>query len=128
MRRVQDHDAEALARPEVRAGLSFGQLLRLYLDPFALFRSITVGDARAQEQALQYNRRHRRILLAYARRWAMIAIACIAAAAPLGALARTDPVLAVPVIGLELGFSLAVCVLLLALAVYVLLGLDEKAL
>lgn len=126
MRRVQDHDVEALARPEVRAQLSFGQLLRLYLDPFALFRSVTVGDPRAQEQALQYNRSHRRILLSYARRWAMIAITCIASAAPLGALAGSDPVLAVPLIGLELGFSVAVCVLLLALAVYVLLGFDDR--
>ena len=120
-----DQQVEALARPEFRARLSLWRLLRLYLDPFALFKNVTVGTRWAQAQALAYNRRQRRILLAYARRWAVIGLACITTLLPLAAVARSEPVLLVPIVGLELGFSAAVCVLLLSLAVYVLLGIDE---
>jgi hypothetical protein len=116
---------EALARAEFRARLTFWQLLRLYLDPFALFKNVTTGTRWAQAQALQYNRRHRRILLAYVRRWALIGLACIGSLLPLAAVARSEPVLLVPIVGLELGFSTSVCVLLLALAVYVLLGMED---
>ena len=94
--------------------------LRLYLDPFARFKSIaTEGDA------LAYNRRHRAILLDYARRWAMIALACGCLMEPLGPLARTEPLLCVPIVGLEICLSSSVCVLLLALSVYVVLGLKD---
>ena len=120
-----DRKVEALAQPEFRARLSFWQLLRLYLDPFALFKNATIGTRCAQAQALQYNRRHRRILLTYVGRWAVIGVACISSALPLAAIARSEPVLMVPILGLELGFSMAVCALLLALAVYVLLGIEE---
>jgi len=120
-----DHQVEALAQPEFRARLSFWRLLRLYLDPFALFKNVTTGTRWAQAQALQYNRRHRSILLAYVRRWALIGLACIASLLPLAAVARSEPVLLVPIVGLELGFSTSVCVLLLALAVYVLLGIED---
>jgi hypothetical protein len=94
--------------------------LRLYLDPFVLFKSIG-----AEADALEYNRRHRSLLLAYMRRWAMIALVCACGMFPLGAAARVDPILCVPVLGLELGFSTAVCMLLLALAVYLVLGLER---
>jgi len=96
----------------------FWHLLRLYLDPFALFKSIA-----AEPGALEYNRRHRGMLLIYVRRWATIAVLCISSMAPLGALARAEPILVLPIIGLELGFSSAVCMLLLSVAVYVVLGL-----
>jgi len=92
--------------------------LRLYLDPFVPFRSIA-----HEADALDYNRRHRGMLLPYARRWAMIA--CAGGLFPLGVAARVEPMLCLPVLGLELGFSTAVCVLLLALAVYVVLGLKD---
>jgi hypothetical protein len=100
----------------------FWHLLRLYLDPFALFKSITV-----EPDALEFNRRHRRILLIYVRRWATIAVLCAGGMAPLGALARGEPILVIPIIGLELGFSSAVCMLLLSVAVYVVLGLDYQS-
>jgi hypothetical protein len=122
----RDREVEALARPEVRAALSFWALLRLYLDPFVLFKNVTTGTRWAQAQALQYNCRHRRMLLAYVRRWAVIGLACITSLLPLAAVARTEPVLLVPILGLELGFSTAVCVLLLALSVYVLLGIEDR--
>ena len=92
--------------------------LRLYLDPFAPFKSIA-----RETDALDYNRRHRAILLAYARRWAMIALACAFVMEPLGPLARTEPLLCMPILGLEICFSASVCILLLALSVYVVLGL-----
>ena len=97
----------------------FWQLLRLYLDPFALFKNIYV-----EPDGLEHNRRHRGMLLIYVRRWATIAALCAGGMAPLGAAARAEPILCIPIIGLELGFSSAVCMLLLSVAVYVVLGLD----
>ena len=94
--------------------------LRRYLDPFMLFKSIAV-----ERDALEYNRRHRRVLLAYARRWAMIALACAAGLFPLGALARAESLFCVPILGLELGFSAGVCMLLLSVAVYFVLGVRD---
>ena len=117
---------ETLARPEGRVRLSFWQLLRLYLDPFALFGNVNAGSIWAQAQAWQYNCRHRHMLLAYAKRWLVIAMACMALMQPLAALAGAEPVLFVPIVGLELGFSTAVCALLLSLAVYVILGIEAK--
>jgi|SRR3954462_1958157 hypothetical protein len=98
----------------------FWRRLRLYLDPFALFKSIA-----ADADALEYNRRHRDVLLAYAKRWAMIALGCAVLLEPLAAAARADPILCVPILGLELGLSTAVCMMLLAIAVYVVLGLED---
>ena len=100
--------------------VAFWRLLRLYLDPFALLKDITL-----EADGLQYNRRHRGILLIYVRCWATIALVCAGGMAPLGALARTEPILCIPIVGLELGFSTAVCVLLLSIAVYVVLGLES---
>ena len=96
------------------------QGLRRYLDPFADFKSLA-----ADPDALQYNRRHRGRLLTYAKRWAVIALLCALAMEPLAALARTDPILCLPIMGLGLGFSASVCMLLLATAVYVVLGLED---
>ena len=119
------HDVEALARPDTRAHLPLARLVRLYLDPFALFKNVNVGPPRARAAALEYNRRQRKILLAYLRRWTIIALACLASAVPLGAAARGEPALGVPFLGLELGFSAAVCVLLVSAAVYFLLGVED---
>ena len=94
--------------------------LRLYLDPFAAFRSIAVDPA-----ALEYNRRQRDLLVTYVKRWAMIALVCALVMEPLAALARAEPILCVAILGLEIGFSAAVCMLLLAAAVYVVLGLED---
>jgi hypothetical protein len=102
----------------------FSELLLLYLDPFAFFKNIHIGPPSERVEALQYNRRHRRILLSYVRRWTTIAVLCITGMAALGALAHAEPVLYIPVLGLELGFSTAVCMVLLSVAVYVVLGLD----
>jgi hypothetical protein len=94
--------------------------LRLYLDPFVPFKSIA-----RETDALDYNRRHRGMLLPYVQRWAMIALACAGLMEPIGPLARTEPLLCMPILGLEICFSASVCVLLLALSVYVVLGLKD---
>ena len=96
------------------------QRLRIYLDPFVLFKSIAV-----ERDALEYNRRHRGMLLAYGKRWAMIGLACGGLMEPLAALARAEPLLCVPILGLEIGFSAAVCMLLLSIAVYFVLGVKD---
>ncbi len=123
--RPADDEVEALARPEHRAGLSLPRLLQLYLHPFVLFKDVTVGPPQLRAAALRYNRAQRGILLAYLRRWAAIAAACLASALPIAAHANGRPALGVTFVGLELGFAFAVCVLLLAAAVYFLLGAEE---
>jgi hypothetical protein len=100
--------------------LPFSQLLRLYLDPFALFKNIHV-----EPDGLEYNRCQRGVLLIYVRRWATIAVLCAGGMAPLGAMARAEPILFIPIIGLELGFATGLCMLLLAIAVYIVLGLEK---
>src|SRR5690348_10734090 len=113
-------DIERLAHPEARARLPFWRLLWLYLDPFALLMPLA-----GEPQALQYNRRKRRLLLPYARRWALIALACIAAIARTAALAAGHPLLWVPLAALELGFSAGLCLSFLAIAAYIVLGLKR---
>ncbi len=102
-----------------------GRMLRLYLDPFLFFKNTSIGTPAAQAEALQYNRRHRQILLTYVRRWTVIGLACLAGSFPLAAAARTNPIFYVPIAGLELGFSTALCMLLFAIAVYFVLGLER---
>jgi hypothetical protein len=104
----------------------FWRLLLLYLDPFALFKNINIGPPAARNEALQYNRRHRAILLTYVRRWAAIAVLCASGMAPLGAAAQGEPILCIPILGLEVGFSAAVFMLLVSVAVYIVLGLEDS--
>ena len=125
MHDARHKDIEALAHPDVRARLRLAQLLRLYLDPFALFKNVTAGPQRSQEEALRYNRRQRKMLLAYLRRWAVIAIACLSSDLALAQAAPGEPLLSVPFVGFELGFAFAVCVVLVAGAVYFLLGVED---
>jgi hypothetical protein len=105
--------------------MRFAKLLRVYLDPFVVFKNVNVGPPSAQIDALQFNRRHRGFLLIYALRWAAIGALCAFCMMPLGALAGEAPILALPILGLVLGFAAAVCMLFVAFAVYVVLGLDD---
>ena len=73
MRLVAEKDVESLLLPDARAQLSSLHLLRLYLDPGALFKDASRGTALSQSLALSYNRRMRWMLLSYLRRWTMIA-------------------------------------------------------
>src|SRR5262245_13628463 len=69
---ARPESVETLATPEARAGLPLLQLLRLYLDPGALFKDASRGSACARERALTYNRRMRWMLVPYIRRWTAI--------------------------------------------------------
>ena len=61
-------DVEALLSRQVRETLPISRQLLLYLDPFALFKDASRGNAWQQELALQYNRAMRWVLLPYIRR------------------------------------------------------------
>ena len=111
-RRIEGTDVEALTRREARAPLSFWRLLRLYLDPLALLKNVAL-DA----DALQYNCRHRRMLLPYAWRWTLIGGASLACEIPLCAHAGGAPILLVPILGLDLVFSAALFLLLVSATV-----------
>ena len=124
--RTDEPDVEALARREARRQLSLGRLLWLYFDPFVLLKVVTAGTHDARAEALRYNCRHRRMLLVYVRRWCAVALACFAAAMPLCAAAGADPLLVVPIVGLDLVFSAALSLAFLAAALYVLLGIEQR--
>ena len=119
MRGVDDIECEKLLTREGRATLSLWRQLMIYLDPFALFADASVGPAWRRERAISFNRERRSILLAYVRRWALIAvvslvgIACTEALAPLGL---------IPAAGFGISCSIAVLVAICAGTTYLLLG------
>ena len=108
-------DAEYLT-PQSRARLPLGRQLLLYLDPFAFFKDASRGAAKAREVALSYNRSMRWMLVAYLRRWLVIACSLFLSIAPAEAFASTAA--AVPAVGC----CLAVAVCAVIGAVYLLLG------
>ena len=120
MRRAPD--VEQLRSREGRAQLRLRQLLRIYFDPFSLFKNANTGSLWVQSQALHYNRSVRWMLLAYLRRWAGIGTASIAAIYPMSALAEGAPFMFLPVAGLGLLFSVAVCVVVMISVSYFFLG------
>lgn len=109
-------DVEALLAPQNRAGLPLAQQLHLYLDPFALFKDASQGPKPARERALSYNRTMRWVLVAYLRRWLVIALSLFLCINPAEAFASTAA--AVPAVGC----CLAVAVCAVISAVYLLLG------
>jgi hypothetical protein len=115
MRLAPGRDVESLLKREIRSRLSFGQQLWLYLDPFALFKDVTRGG----ERALRYNREMRWMLLAYLRRWLLIAASLFVGIAPADAMAAELSV--VPVAAFGVGFAVAIAVLVCTGAVYLML-------
>jgi len=113
---VRIADVEALLAPQKRAELPLAQQVQLYLDPFALFKDTSVGTRPARERALSYNRAMRWVLVAYLRRWILIAFSLFLCIAPTQAFASTAA--AVPAVGC----CLAVTVSAVIGAVYLLLG------
>jgi hypothetical protein len=118
----QDGDVESLLIRERRARLPLPRQLALYLDPFALFKDATSGPPPVRERALSYNRAMRWMLVAYIRRWVMIAASLFLAIAPTEALAAQAKFFIIPAAAFAVGSSIAVTVTLLTLAVYLLLG------
>ncbi|HEY3076171.1 MAG TPA: hypothetical protein VGJ74_13440 [Burkholderiales bacterium] len=118
----QDGDVESLLIRERRARLPLPQQLALYLHPFALFKDASSGPPPARERALSYNRAMRWMLVAYIRRWVMIAASLFLAIAPTEALAAQAKFFIIPAAAFAVGSSIAVTVTMLTFAVYLLLG------
>ena len=109
-------EVEQLLSYELRARLPLTRQILLYLDPFAFFKDASRGTTMVRERALSYNRAMRWMLVAYLRRWLVIACALFLSIAPTEAFASTAA--AVPAVGC----CLAVAVCAVIAAVYLLLG------
>jgi hypothetical protein len=118
----KDADVESLLIRERRAGLPLPRQIALYLDPFALFKDVSIGPPPARERALSYNRTMRWMLVPYIRRWILIAASLFLAIAPAEALAAEAKFFIIPAAAFAIGSSIAVTVTVLTLAVYLLLG------
>jgi hypothetical protein len=125
MRAAPDEDVEALLKPDIRARLPFSRLVLLYLDPFALFKDASRGNAYAQKLAISYNRAMRWMLLRYVRRWAMIAASLFLSIAPAEAAAAQVSFFIIPAAASAVGCCVAVTVMVCTATSYVLLGRPE---
>ena len=119
MNAVPDHEIETLLRKEGRSRLPFGRQILIYLDPFALFKDASRGPARVRERALDYNRAMRWMLVPYIRRWTAIASVLALLIAPAEAAAAQS---AIPSAALAVGSCIAIAVVFVTAAVYLLLG------
>jgi hypothetical protein len=120
--RQPETDVESLLKREQRAQLPLGQQLLLYLDPFRLFKDASRGSEMARAVALNYNRAMRWILVAYIRRWVMIAATLFLAIAPAEAAAAQARIFIIPAAAFAVGACIAVTVAVVTIAVYLLLG------
>jgi hypothetical protein len=118
----REPDVESLLKRELRAKLPLRQQVVLYLDPFRLFKDASRGSETAQRLALSYNRAMRWILLAYVRRWLLIAATLFLAISPAEAAAAQERIFIIPAAAFAVGCSIAVAVCALTVAVYLLLG------
>ena len=107
---------ELLLTREARAGLPTMQLLRLYFDPGALFKDASHGSTYRRQQALAYNCSIRWILLAYLRRWGLIAATLFVGIAPAEAISH------LPAAAVAVACTIALLVTGCTAVSYVLLG------
>ncbi|HUQ73928.1 MAG TPA: hypothetical protein VM183_04315 [Burkholderiales bacterium] len=114
-------DVEALLDRARRERLPLRKQVLLYLDPFPLFKDVS-GPEPVRKRALSYNRALRWILVAYIRRWVMIAATLFLAIAPTQALAAQARIFIIPAAAFAVGACIAITVTILTVAVYVLLG------
>jgi hypothetical protein len=119
MQHAGSQDLDSLLTREARAGLPFARLLRLYLDPGALFKDASSGPERERQRALSYNRRMRWMLLAYMRRWAVIALLFFLGIEPAQAMS------CIPAAACAVSVGIAVTVAGVTVAAYFLLGTPE---
>jgi hypothetical protein len=113
---------EALLSGEARSRLPLVRQLLIYLDPFALFKDASFGPTRAREVALSYNRAMRWMLLPYIRRWVVIAAALALLLSPAEAAAAQQHLYAIPMAAVAVGCCIAVTIVAVTVAVYLLLG------
>ena len=118
-------DVEALLRRERRASLPLPRQLILYLDPFSLFKDASQGPRPARERALSYNRKMRWILVAYIRRWILIAASSFLGIAPAEAMAAQTSAFIIPAAAFAVGCCVAVTITAATVAVYFLLGITR---
>jgi hypothetical protein len=119
MQQAAVNDIETLLTREARASLTFLRLLRLYLDPGALFKDATRGPWRERLSALSYNRRMRWMLLPYVRRWMVIAVTFFLCIEPAQAMSS------IPAAACALSVGVALTVAAVTVAAYFLLGAPE---
>src|SRR2546421_10718556 len=107
------HEVEQLLWPERRAKLPLARQLLLYLDPFAFFKDASSGTAVVRERNLSYNRSMRWMLVAYLRRWILIAASLFLGIAPAEAFAAQASLVIVPAavaVGVCIAVTVALCV------------------
>jgi len=119
MRHAPEMDVESLLSREGRVRLTLLQLLRLYLDPGALFKDASRGTASVQAHARDYNRRMRWMLLPYIRRWILISASFFAGIAPAEAMSL------IPAAALAVGCSISLIVIGVTAIGYFLLGASD---
>jgi hypothetical protein len=119
-------DVELLLHREGRAALPLRRQLLLYLNPFALFKDASRGNALVRQAALRYNRAMRWVLVTYLRRWALIATASFLCIAPAEALAAQSPLFIIPTAAVAVGFCIAVAVIATISAAWLLLGVSRN--
>ena len=116
---------ERLLTREARAELPLGRLLRLYLDPGALFKDVSRGSAAVRRSALAYNRRMRHLLLPYMRRWMAIAAVLVFAIFPAEALHAQTALSLVPAAAFAVAGTVAITVIACMAVGYFLLGAPD---
>ena len=116
------HEVEALLSGETRSRLPLARQLLIYLNPFALFKDASFGPTRARELALSYNRAMRWMLVPYIRRWILIAAGCAVLISPAEAAAAQQAAFAIPMAAFAVGCCIALTVVAVTVAVYLLLG------
>jgi hypothetical protein len=119
-------DVEALLEPRRRAGLPFAVQLRLYLDPFALFKDTRRGSHWVQAEAIAYNRAMRWMLLTYLRRWVVLAAASFFCIVPLEAFSASRAELALPAAAFAVAFCIAASVSAYTLIAFFLLSAPPR--
>ncbi|HXI36154.1 MAG TPA: hypothetical protein VNH80_04510 [Burkholderiales bacterium] len=115
-------DVEELLRPDSRARLPFARQLLIYLNPFSLFKDASIGTAMVRERALSYNRAMRWMLVAYMRRWILIAAGSFVGIAPAEAAAAQVSFFILPAAAFAVSACIAFTVTVLTFAAYMLLG------
>jgi hypothetical protein len=114
-----NEDVETLLTRDARARLPGLRLLRLYLDPGALFKDATRGPESARRYALTYNRRMRWMLVPYIRRWTTIAATFFFGIAP------AEAVSLYPAAALAVGCSISLVVTGCTAVAYFFLGAPD---
>jgi hypothetical protein len=122
MRSADRPEIETLLDREARSRLPLARQVFIYLDPFALFKDASRGPAPVRARALSYNRAMRWMLLPYIRRWIVIAASLALLIAPAEAAAAQQGLYAIPMAAIAVGCCIAVTVVAVTLAVYLLLG------